>query len=122
MGIRGVIDDEIDYDANASLLAAVGEFHEIAERAVSRIDTIIVGDVVTVVLARRWLKRHQPDRSYSQPVQIVETPQQPFEVADPVAVGIHIGPNRQAIEYAVLVPKIIDHERFTGQTMKASAD
>jgi hypothetical protein len=92
----------------------VGEFHKIAERAVSRVDTIIVGDVVTVVLAGRWLKRHQPDRGHSQPVQIVETPQQPFEVADSVPIGIHIGPDGQAIEYAVLVPKIINHERCTG--------
>jgi hypothetical protein len=27
-----VIDDEINDDANAALLAAVGEFHEVAER------------------------------------------------------------------------------------------
>jgi len=114
VGIRGVIDNEIDDDANASLLAAVSEFHEVAERAVSRIDAIIVGDVVTIILAWRRLKRHQPDRGHSQPVQIVETPQQPFEVADAVAIGIHIGANRKAIEHAVLVPKIVNHEGCTG--------
>src|ERR1700730_16494520 len=122
MGIRGVIDDEIDNDANASLPAAVSEFHEVTERAVSRIDTIMVGDVVTVVLARRRLKRHQPDRGHSQPVQIVEAPYQPLEVADAVPIGIHIGPDGQAIEYAVLVPKIVNHEGCTGQTMKEPAD
>src|SRR6185437_10969044 len=118
VGIRGVIDDEIDDDANAALSAAVGEFHEIAERAVSLVDTIIVGNVVTVVLARRWLKRHQPDRGHSQSVQIVETSQQLFEVADALAVGVHIGPNGQAIEHAVLVPEIVNHEGCTGWTMR----
>ena len=33
----------------------------------------------------------QPDRGYAKPVQIVETPQQASEIADAVAVGIHIG-------------------------------
>jgi len=109
VGIRGVVDDEIDDNANASLLAAVSEFHEVAERAVSRIDAVIVGDVVTVVLTWRRLKWHQPDCGHSQSIQIVETPEQPFEVADAVAVGIHIGPDGQAVEYAVLVPEIVNH-------------
>jgi len=38
----------------------------------------------------------------------------PVEVADPVPIGIHIGPDGQAIEYAVLVPKIVYHEECTG--------
>ena len=65
VGIRGVIDDKVDDNANAALLAAVSEFHEVSECAVSRIDAIIVGDVVTVVLARRRLKWHQPDCGYA---------------------------------------------------------
>jgi hypothetical protein len=47
-------------------------------------------------------------------MQIVETTKQSFEVADPVSVGIHIGPDGQAIEYAVLVPEIVYHEGCTG--------
>ena len=49
MLVGGVVDDEIDDDADAALLAAMGELDEIAERAVARIDAVIVGDVVAVV-------------------------------------------------------------------------
>ena len=49
MLVGGVVDDEIDDDAHAALLAAVGELDEVAERAVARIDAVIVGDVVAVV-------------------------------------------------------------------------
>jgi hypothetical protein len=51
MLIRGVIDNEIDNDADAALSAAMSEFDEIAERAVARIDAVIVGNVVAVVSA-----------------------------------------------------------------------
>jgi len=52
MGVRGVIDDKIDDDADTALPAAMGESDEIAERSVARVDAVIVGDVVTVVAAR----------------------------------------------------------------------
>jgi hypothetical protein len=39
--------------ANAPLHAAMGEFDKIAKRAVSRVDAIIVGDIVPVVLAEK---------------------------------------------------------------------
>ena len=52
MRVRSVVDDEIDDDTDATLPAAMGEFHKIAERAIPPIDAIIVGDIVTVVLTR----------------------------------------------------------------------
>ena len=107
--VRGVVDDEVDDDADAALLAAMGEFDEVAERAVARIDAVIVRDVVTVVLAGRGLERHQPDRGDAEPVQIIQPPQQALEVADAVAIGIHIGADGKAIDHAVLVPEIVDH-------------
>src|SRR5262249_48044612 len=40
---------------------------------------------------------------------------QPSTRPPPVAVGIHVGSNRQAIDHRVLVPKVINHEpRPTG--------
>ena len=109
MRVRGVIDDEIDDDADAALPAAMGEFDEVAERAVARIDAVIVRDVVTVVLAGRRLERHQPDRGDAEALQIIQPAQQALEVADAVAIGVHIGADGQAIEHAVLVPEVVDH-------------
>ncbi len=42
-------------------------------------------------------------------MQIIQPPQQPLEIADAVAIGIHIGANRQTIEDGILVPKVVDH-------------
>ena len=43
MLVGGVVDDEVDEHADAALLRAMGELDEIAERAVARIDAVIVG-------------------------------------------------------------------------------
>ena len=53
-----MVHDEIDQHADATLLAAVGEFDEIPKRAVTRIDAVVVGDVIAVVTHRRGLERH----------------------------------------------------------------
>ena len=86
-----MVDDEIDDDADAALPAAMGELDEVAERAVARIDAVVVGDIVTIVAAGRRLERHQPDRGDTEPVQIIQPPQQALEIADAVAIGIHVG-------------------------------
>ena len=49
MPVGGVIDDEIDDDANAALLGAVGELDKVAERAIGWIDAVVVGDIVAIV-------------------------------------------------------------------------
>src|SRR5258708_39340331 len=111
MLIGGVIDDEIDDDADAARLAAMGELDEIARGAVARIDAVIVGDVVAVILAGRWLERHQPDRGDAEPVQVIQPPQQAFEVADAVTVGVHIGADGKTVEHGIFVPEVVDHPR-----------
>ena len=63
---------------------------EIAERAISRVDIVIVGDVIAVIAVRRSLKRHQPDRRHPKPAQIVEAPHQSLEIAGSVSVCVHI--------------------------------
>ena len=104
-----MIDDEVDDDADTALPAAMGEFNKIAERAVARIDAVIIRDVVAVVPAGRRLKRHQPDRGDAEPVQVIQATQQALEIADAVAIGIHVGADGKAIDDAVLVPEIVDH-------------
>jgi hypothetical protein len=43
-------------------------------------------------------------------MQIVKTAHEPLKIADAVAIGIHEAGHRQAINYRVLVPKVVYHE------------
>ena len=120
MLVGSVIDNEVDDYADAALLAAMGELDKIAERAVARIDAVVIGDVVAVILARRRLKRHQPDRADAKTVQIVKPAQQSLEIADAVSIGIHIGADGKTIEDAILVPEIVDHQTSLHADLRAA--
>jgi hypothetical protein len=89
--VRRVVDHEVDEHTYATLLRAVGEFDKIADRAVARIDAVIVGHVVAVIAMGGDLERHQPDGRDAETMQVVETAHQTLEVADAVAIGIHVG-------------------------------
>ena len=85
--IGRVVDDEIDDDAHAELLGVVHELDEVAERAVLRVDAVVVGDVVAVVAVGRRVERQQPEAGDAEAGEVVEPPRQPVEVADAVAVA-----------------------------------
>src|SRR5580704_3985591 len=107
--IRGVIDDQIDEHADAALLCSVGELHEVAERAEARIYFVVVRNIVAVIAAGRGLKRHEPDGGNAEPREVVEAPHEPLEVPYAVAVCIHVGRDRQAVDHRVFVPEVVDH-------------
>ena len=50
--IGGVVDDEIDDDADASVVGLVDQLDKVAQRAQMRVDSVEVGDVVAVVPIR----------------------------------------------------------------------
>src|SRR5690242_19031782 len=106
-----MVDNKIDDDPNAALLGAVGELDEVAERAVAGIDLVVVGDVIAVIAAGRGLERQQPDRVDAKAVDVIEPAQQALEIANTIAVGVHEGANREAIDDSILVPEIVDHRR-----------
>ena len=86
------------------------ELDEIAERAVARINPVVIGNVVSIVAIGRGLKRHQPDRRDPESVQIIQTAHEPLEVTDSISIGIHEGADRKTINHRILIPKVIDHE------------
>src|SRR5262249_10330306 len=108
---RRMIDNEVDQDPNSTLLGSVGKLDEIPKRAVSRIDAVVVGDVIAAVAPWRALERHEPDRRDAKSMQIVKAPHQALEIADAIAVRVHIGRNREAVDDSVLIPKVLDHAR-----------
>lgn len=88
-----MVDDEVDNDAYAALMAAVREFNEVAKSAIALIDAVIVRNVVSVVLAGRGLKRHEPNRRDAEAVQVVKTSCETAKVAYTIAVGVHETPD-----------------------------
>src|SRR5689334_16662804 len=105
MLIGCVIDYQVDQDANATLLAAVGELDEVAERTIAGIDAVIVRYVVPIVAKWRRLKGHEPDGGHADALQVVEPVHETWKVSDSVAIRVHECRNRKAIDDRVLVPQ-----------------
>src|SRR5690606_22531569 len=51
---RCVVQDEVNYHANTSLLCRVKKFNEVAKRTIARIYIEIIAYVVAIVAVRRW--------------------------------------------------------------------
>src|SRR3954468_526488 len=86
MFVGGMIDDEVDQNADATLFCGMRELDEIAEGPVRGIDTVVIGEVLAFVFSGRCLKRHQPNRRDAEPMEIIEAPHQALEIADAIAV------------------------------------
>ena len=83
---------------------------EIVERAELRMDVLIVGDVVAVVLERRRIEGHQPDGVDAQVADVFELRGQPLEIADAVVVGVEERLDVELVDDRILVPeRVIAH-------------
>ena len=100
---------EIDDDAEPSLSTSFGEFDKISQRTIAGIDSIVVGDVVTIVATRRRLEWKEPDCCYAESLQVIEPTEQALKITDAVGVGIEVSSNRQAIDNCIFVPQVVDH-------------
>ena len=109
MLIGSMIDDEVDDHLDSALIRLMHELDEIAARAVSGINRIVVGDVVTIVAIGRPVERRQPDCFDTDRIEIIESPDQAFEIADSIAVGVHEGLDVQTVDDGVFVPEILNH-------------
>ena len=85
---RRVAGDEVEQDAEASLVRRRDERVEVVERPEDRVDRRVVGDVVAEVRERRGIDRREPERVGAEPDEVVEPLLDPAQVTDPVAVGI----------------------------------
>jgi hypothetical protein len=72
MLIGGVVDDELGDDPDASPMRLADEPFEVVERAVARMDVLVIRDVVSVVPQRGGIERQQPEAVDAEALKIVE--------------------------------------------------
>ena len=103
--IGGVVDDELGDDADAAAVRFGDEVIEVVERAVARMDVLVVGDVVAVVSQRRRVERQQPEAVDAEALQVVELLRQAGEVADAVVGAVEERADVRLVDDGVLVPE-----------------
>ena len=111
MLIRRVVDDQFRNDAQTPAMRFADKMTKILTRSVSRIDVVIIGDVIAVVAHRRWIERQQPDCIDAELLNVVELLGQSTKVADPVIVRIEERLDVELVDDRVLVPERVVGER-----------
>src|SRR5205814_5871781 len=59
--VRAVVDDQLDNNADAARMRRRDKLAKIVKRAVSRIDRLVIRDLVCRLLLEKNIKRQQPD-------------------------------------------------------------
>ena len=86
-----------------------------------RMHAVVVGDVVAVVLVGRGIERQQPQAGDAEAGEIVAAVGQPGEIADAVAVAVHVRLDVEAVDDGVLVPKVMNHARAGAMRVPAKS-
>ena len=107
--IGGVVDDELGDDPEPEAVRFGDEAIEVLERAVARMDVLVVGDVVAVVLERRRVEREQPEAVDAEPLQVLELLRQALEVPDAVVAAVEERTDVRLIDDGVFVPESVGH-------------
>ncbi len=100
-----VVGDELVDDPDASPVGLADHLVGVAQRAVHRIDVVVVGDVISVVAHGRRVEGQQPDRVDAEVLQVRELLEQAAEVAASVRVAVHERAHVELIDERVLVPE-----------------
>ena len=90
----------------------VKECAEIIERAEIWIDVEIIGDVVSVVPQRRWIKRQEPDGINAEFLKIIQFLDHSAKVAHAVAVAVAKRFDMHFVDDCIFVPQRI-HARLS---------
>src|SRR5690349_7896389 len=102
--IGGVVQNEIHDYADLVRPRLMLERFKVLKRAVDRIDSLIVRDVVTEIDLWRRIARGKPDRIDAKVLQIAETPGDAGEIADAIAVAVGKAARVDFVEDRMLPP------------------
>src|SRR3954465_6820660 len=107
MLIRGVVDHELGDDPQPAAMRLGDEEPEVLPGAVLRVDVVVVGNVIPVILAGGRIKRQQPDGIHPELLDVIQLLGEPREIAYAVIVGVEKRSDVHLINNSVLVPKRI---------------
>ena len=102
--VGGVVQNEVEDDADAPLLSFGDEPVHIRERPEHRVDVPVVRDVVAVVCLGTSADRRQPDGVDAQFLQVVEPVDEAGDVPDAVSVRVLETPWVYLIDDSALPP------------------
>ena len=106
MLVGRVVDHQIHHDLQTAPVRLGEQLVHVVERAEQRVDVLVVGDVVAVVVLRGPVDRGQPQHVHAKISQIIETAGDALQVADAVAVRVLEGTRVDLVDHRVGPPRV----------------
>ena len=106
MLVGRVVHDEVHHDLQTAPVRLGEQLVHVLQRAEQRVDVLVVGDVVAVVVLRRPVDRGQPQHVHAKISQIIETAGDALQVADAVAVRVLEGTRVDLVDHRVGPPRV----------------
>src|SRR5689334_9323334 len=100
MLVRRVIGHDIEDEPDATGMQLIEQTIKVFEGAEEWIDIRVIGNIVAEIEHRRAIYRGQPDRTDSQPREMIYSRKNTRQIADPVSIRILIGPRADLINRA----------------------
>ncbi len=102
--VGGVVDDQVHHQLHAALVQARDQVVEVGQTAEQRVDVLVVGDVIAVVVLWGTVGRGQPHDVDAEGREVVEVVDDATDVAHPVAVGVGERPGIDLVDDSPLPP------------------
>ena len=103
--VRGMVDDQFRDDPDFTAMSFTDEGSEIPQRAVTRMDGPVVGNVIAVIPEWRRIKRQKPEGVHPELLNIIKFFNQPAKISDAVAIAVLECLDMHFINNCVLVPE-----------------
>ena len=101
-----MVHHQIHNDADAPLFGPTGELDKIPQITQARIDAVVIHHVVAVVFVGSGVEGHQPEAGNTQAGEVVHALSQTDEIANAVAIAVHVGFYIQAVDDGVFIPEV----------------
>jgi len=114
MPVGGVIQHQVQNDADAAPVRLGRQPVEVLQRAETRVHGGVIADIVTEISIGRGIERGKPDGVNAKLGKVIETRRDAGQVAEAVAVAVSEGARVDLVDDAVAPPEIIVHIFLSG--------
>jgi hypothetical protein len=104
--VGGVIDDQVHDHPDSAVPSGTDCFYKVAVRAQTWVNTVEIGDVVSVVTVRSRIERHQPQAGDAEFFEVVDPLRQSGQVTDAVCVPVDESLDVETIDDSGLPPQV----------------
>src|SRR2546430_8255597 len=105
MLVGGVINDQLSDNFQTIRVRLLDEHLKIVQRAVVRVHSAVVRNIVAIITQGRGIERQEPEGRDAEVTQIGQLLDKSLEITDAIAIAVIKGPHMEFVNDGVLVPE-----------------